>query len=180
MKTLIRRHIAKILAIAMIVVGAGAGAGQAALGETSIEVKQALKVAAIKVDDGRGGSAIVSPDGTYFVASSRVFTGESYRLQIRLLNDSTHRLVALLVAESPKGFTVQADRPAVSADVSTVARLGDNQWLVEVSPTGPQSDGVFHLTITVAVATNTLPGVYYQFFNINTLAAEDWGQLVNR
>jgi hypothetical protein len=180
MKTLIQRNLAKLLAIAIVAVGSGTAAGQAVLGETSLEVEQALNVATVMVDDGRGGSAIVSPDGTYFVASSRVFPGESYRLQIRLTNESTHRLTALLVAESPKGFTVQADRPAASAGVSTVARLGGNQWLVEVSPTGPQSDGVFHLTITVDVATNTPPGVYNQSFNINTLAAEDWRQLVNR
>lgn len=180
MKALFQRHLAKILAIAIIVLGTGTAAGQAVFGETSIEVEPALKVATVKVDDGRGGSAIVSPDGTYFVASSRVFPGESYQLQIRLINESTRRLAVLLLAEAPRGFVVQADRPTSSAAVSTVVLLEGNQWLVAVSPTGPQSDFQFHLTITVAVATNTPPGVYQLSFNINALAAADWQQLVNR
>lgn len=180
MRTVIRRHLSKFLAAAMIVVGMGAAAGQAVYGQTSIEVEPALKVAAVKVDDGRGGSAIVSPDGTYFVASSRAYPGESYSLRIRLLNESTHSLTALLVTETPSGFGVQADRPGESAGASTVARLERNRWLVEVQPTGQQSDGLFHLTITVAVATNTTPGLYQLSFNIKTLAADDWQQLVSR
>lgn len=150
------------IGVALIVATAGAATGTVLAGQVTgtvtttasqaLLVRDAPGTAVVGAD---AGLVTLKDDGTAFHAAAEVNTGDSYRVDLALENDSGAQLTGELSLIGPEGITLSVDE---ANDVPPdVVRTGPFSWKFRLNQT---TNKYTDLKITVALADDMSPGFY--------------------
>ncbi len=156
-----------VLGAALTIISGGAAAGPVLSGNVQgtvpTAVSQALTVESVGGDVGFGG---VSDDGTQFTAAAEIVTGEQYRIDLHLANNSSEDIFAELALDIPIGLTIDVDDPG--SDVTGLTRTGLATWKMKLASGATGASGL--VIVTVAHADDAPPG-FYEMYGILTQTA---------
>ncbi len=128
-----------------------------------------------KIAAGEGNNATILTDanGSKFVASFNSYPGESYSLNIGLTNASSEPIKALPIVDAPEGFSVRAEFPDLTLEVTDIAPIRENTWILEVAPLQMGAINQIYLVLEVAVSSAVVPGYYNLSYQIDQVSLAD-------